>query len=73
MNSHVAEPFRSLLASVGGDNMPNLQAEVERMAVNIARKKMGNDVLRVMLSAKPLGAQAQVDAVIEFCGAERLK
>lgn len=69
-NDHVAEQFRSTLDAMGGGNLFELQARSERLTINVARKQMGNDVLRVMLGAKPNGPQAMVDAVIDYCGAE---
>jgi len=72
-NAHVAEPFRSTLDAMGSGNLSDLAARSERLSIDIARKQMGNDVLRVMLAAKPHGAQAQVDAVIDFCFAESKK
>lgn len=55
------------------DNLFALHVRSERLSMDIARKQMGNDVLRAMLAAKPNGAQAQVDAVISFCFAESKK
>ena len=55
------------------DNLFDLHAHSERLSIDIARKQMGNDVLRAMLAAKPNGAQAQVDAAIAFCFAESKK
>ncbi len=73
MNDHVAEPFRSTLAAMGGGNLFELQARSDRLTIDVARKQMANDVLRAMLAARPNGAQAQVDAVIALCDAEAKK
>ena len=55
------------------DNIFDLHARSERLTMDVARKQMGNDILRAMLAAKPNGAQAQVDAVIALCDAEAKK
>ena len=88
MNSHVAEPLRSIVNSlidplqVGwseaqktpyGGNLSELQARSDRMTMDLARKQMAVDVLRAMLAAKPNGVQAQVDAVIALVNAEAAK
>ncbi|MBC7939731.1 MAG: hypothetical protein H7Z19_08205 [Chitinophagaceae bacterium] len=76
-NDHVAEPFRSLIdgivtqAPVG--NLFELQARSESLTIDVARKQMGNDVLRCLLATKALGSAAQVAAVIELCNAEARK
>lgn len=73
-NQHVAEPFRAALSAVAPSvNLTSLAAASERLTVDLARKQMGNDVLRAMLDAKPKGAQAMVDAVIALCDAEARK
>ena len=56
-----------------GINLFELQARSERLTIDVARKQMGLDVLRVMLAAKDKGSWAQVDAVIEFCDMEAKK
>lgn len=71
-NNQVAEPFRDTLNAMGG-NLFEMQSKTERLLIDVARKQMGNDILRAMLAAKPNGAQAMVDAVIAFCDAEAKK
>ena len=72
-NDHVAEPFRSTLDSMSGGNLFELHARSERLSIDVARKQMGNDVLRCLLAARPNGAAAQVEAVIALCDAESKK
>lgn len=62
---------QSLVAD--GVNLFDLHARSERLTIDVARKQMGNDVLRAMLAAKDKGAQAQVNAVIALCDAEARK
>ena len=71
-NAQVAEPFHATLDAMGGD-LNAMRDVSERLTIDVARKQMGNDVLRAMLAAKPMGAQAMVDAVIALCDAEARK
>ena len=73
MNAHVAEPFRSALAAMGGGNMFELAARSERLAIDLARKQMCNDVLRVLVESKHLSCAQSIQRVVALCAAEARK
>ena len=73
MNEHVAEPFRSTLAAMGGVSMADLQARSERLTIDLARKQMCNDVLRVLVESKHLSCAQSIERVVALCEAEARK
>lgn len=74
MNSHVAEPFRAALSAVAPSvNLTSLAAASERMTVDVARKQMCNDVLRVLVESKHLSCAQSIERVIALCDAEARK
>ena len=73
MNEHVAEPFRSTLDALCGGNMFELAARSERLAIDLARKQMCNDVLRVLVESKHLSCAQSIERVVALCEAEARK
>ena len=71
-NAHVAEPFRATLDAMSGD-LSAMQAESERLTIDVARKQMCNDVLRVLVESKHLSCAQSIERVIALCDAEARK